>query len=160
MISRTGRDIMRRMRDDKTTRYSIADVAALVGTSPRMIREYERQGLIRPLRVNGRRVFDTVDAQFIAAIRHYLDDVGMSINGLRVLFQMAPCWEIKQCSHRGCPAWRNPAAKCYDTIRTRDGACCRPEMCARCPIRLVSTGAKLTRLRVTLVKFPKVQDPK
>lgn len=150
------------MKSKEETFYSIGEVAELVGMSARMIREYERMDLIRPRRVNGNRRFSEFEVQFIGAIRYYLDEIGMSINGLRILFQMAACWELKQCTQRDCPAWRNASAKCYEILQAKGGATggkpCRPEMCQHCPICLASRTSKSTRLKINLLNFPKLGD--
>lgn len=143
----------------ETRLYSIGDVAEITGTSPRMIREYERLDLIRPRRINGQRRFSLIEVQFIGVILFYLNEIGMSLNGLRVLFQMAPCWELKQCKNESCPSWRNASAKCYEICTKKPDSPCGPDLCPHCPIFLVSRSKELTRLKINLMRFPELKSP-
>lgn len=114
--------------------YAIAVAAELSGTSARMLREYEKAGFIRPNRVNGHRRYSNNDIQFIKNVRFYLDEVSMTITGLKLLYMMAPCWEIKQCDQQECPAWHRTDVKCWDAIR--DAGLTELKTCQGCPVYL------------------------
>ncbi len=49
--------------------YTMAVAAELTKTTPRMLREYEKAGFIKPGRLNGQRRFSDSDIQFIKNIR-------------------------------------------------------------------------------------------
>ncbi|MEE8484896.1 MAG: MerR family transcriptional regulator, partial [Nitrospinota bacterium] len=74
--------------------YPITITSELSSSTPRMLREYEKEGLIKPARINVQRRYSNNDIQFIKNIRFYLEEVGMTITGLKLLYMMAPCWEI------------------------------------------------------------------
>lgn len=114
--------------------YTIATAAELTGTTPRMLREYEKAGFIKPGRINGQRRFSSNDVQFIKNIRFYIEKVGMTITGLKLLYMMSPCWEIKQCNQPQCPAYGNYRQKCWEAIRESGSADTRT--CRGCPIFL------------------------
>lgn len=139
--------------DQSAPLYPISTVGKLVGTSPRMIREYEKMGLICPRKINGQRRFSQIEIQFIAAIQYYLDEVGMTLPGLRVLFQMAPCWELKNCQSQSCPAWRNASSKCFELIKP-EGSSCRPELCVCCPIFLSTKHKRAAHTLLDGIQFP------
>ena len=96
--------------------YSIAVAAELSGSSARMLREYEKAGFIKPARVNGQRRYSNSDIEYIKNVLFYLEKAGMTITGLKILYMMAPCWEIKQCGKSSCPAYGNFSRKCWETI--------------------------------------------
>lgn len=114
--------------------YAMAVAATLTETTPRMLREYEKAGFIKPARVNGQRRYSNNDIQFIKNIKFYLDESGMTINGLKLLYMMAPCWEIKQCNQPACPAYGNYRQKCWEAIKGSGEANART--CQGCPIHL------------------------
>lgn len=114
--------------------YSIAVAAELSGASARMLREYEKAGFIKPSRVNGHRRYSNNDIQFIKNVRFYLDEVGMTITGLKLLYLMAPCWEIKQCDMPQCPAYGKTEVKCWEAIQ-QEGLT-GLKTCQGCPIYL------------------------
>ncbi len=115
--------------------FTIEIASSLSGTSPRMLREYEKAGFIKPARINGKRRYSNNDLQFIKNIRFYLDEVGMTITALKVFYLATPCWEIKQCGQTKCPAFHNCGAKCWEAIKNNDN--CNVRTCKGCPIYLV-----------------------
>ncbi len=121
-------------RENAKPVYSIAVAAELSGSSARMLREYEKAGFIKPSRVNGHRRFSDNDIQFIKNVRFYLDEVGMTITGLKLLYLMAPCWEIKQCGQPECPAYGKTEVKCWEAIKEEGMADLKT--CEGCPIFL------------------------
>lgn len=147
-----------KMQDQAAPIYAIGAVGLLVGTSPRMIREYEKMGLILPRKINGQRRFSQIEVQFIAAIQYYLDEVGMSLPGLRVLFQMAPCWELKNCQNRSCAAWRNATERCFEIVKNKASSC-RPELCGGCPIYLSSNTPTTAHAAIQGIRFPNFSSP-
>jgi MerR family transcriptional regulator/heat shock protein HspR len=124
--------------------YAITVASSLTNTTPRMLREYENAGFIKPARVNSQRRYSHNDIQFIKNIKFYLDEVGMTITGLKLLYMMTPCWGIKQCGQTECPAYHNYAQKCWEAIKGCGEADGRT--CMGCPIYLTfhkNRGMKL-----------------
>lgn len=93
--------------------YSISDTAKKLGMSIRMVREYEKYGLIKPYRnpSNGYRLFSKEDIQWIRCIRDIIHQDGISIKGIQRLLSVLPCWEIKNCP-------REIREKCQASIDT------------------------------------------
>lgn len=114
--------------------YSIAVAADIAGVSSRTLREYEKMGFIKPLRKGDKRIYSNNDLHFISNVRFYLDEVGVTTMGLKLLYMMAPCWEIKQCGRKECPAYGNFEKKCWDIIKHHDSWDWRS--CESCPVFL------------------------
>ena len=120
--------------------YSIGVAAEILGISARMLREYEKAGLIKPARIGGKRNYSNNDLHFIMNIKFYLEDVGMTITALKVFYLSAPCWQIKQCGQKNCPAYHNCDVKCWEVIKGHDS--CDARTCKGCPIYLVYKNNK------------------
>jgi MerR family transcriptional regulator/heat shock protein HspR len=87
--------------------YPIGVAARLLNVHPRTLRTYEAQGLIHPAQVGSRRMFSANDIQWVACLRSYIHDEGISIPGLKKLLRLIPCWEIADCPaeiHECCEA--------------------------------------------------------
>lgn len=124
--------------------YSISVAAELSDSTPRMLREYEKAGFLKPARVNSQRRYSNNDVQFIKNIRFYLEGVGMTITGLKLLYMMSPCWEIKQCNQTECPAFGSLNKKCWEAIERSDSG--NNRTCKGCPIYL--TYKKNHRMKI------------
>jgi MerR family transcriptional regulator/heat shock protein HspR len=119
--------------------YSINVVSELTNVSPRTLREYERVGFIKPARVNGNRRYSRNDLEVIQNISFYLNDCGLTLCGLALLYQMAPCWKIKNCETPSCPAYGEVRKKCWEAVA--GCADCHAQICKGCPIYLIhATG--------------------
>lgn len=124
--------------------HTIGAAAGLTRTTARMLREYEKAGFIKPARRNGQRRYSGNDIQFIKNIKFYLEEVGMTITGLKLLYMMAPCWEIKQCNRPECPAYHNCGAKCWEVVKNSGGG--NGRTCEGCPIYLTSVKNRKMRI--------------
>lgn len=122
----------------------IGTVARELGVSTRRIIEYERAGLIHPIREprTGDRLFDEQDIAQLTLVRHLLQDVGFSIAALHELFRRAPCWELTNCNGKhSCPVPRSPFVACYE-LRAAGTETPRARDCARCSVRAARTGPR------------------
>jgi MerR family transcriptional regulator/heat shock protein HspR len=142
--------------DNKKPIYSITVAGELSNSTPRMLREYEKEGLINPSRINGQRRFSNNDIHFVKNIRFYLEEVGMTITGLKLLYLMAPCWEIKQCGQTECPAYGNCREKCWEAIKKTDSGDMRT--CKGCPIYLTDKNNKNLKIHQGVDIGPKCFD--
>jgi MerR family transcriptional regulator/heat shock protein HspR len=133
------------METDKLPLYTISAVAQLTGISPRMLREYEMQGFIRPHRIKNRRLFSNNDIRFIEDLKFYLKDKKMSIAGLKEFYRRAPCWEIKRCGMQKCPAYGNFSKMCWEVTKYHKR--CNSSLCCSCPIYLIKVIQKAQAVR-------------
>jgi len=78
--------------------YPIGVAAKLLSVHPRTLRIYEAEGLVRPSMAGKRRLFSDMDLVWIRCIRGMIHEQGISIPGIKRLLELAPCWEIRECS--------------------------------------------------------------
>lgn len=87
------------MEEVKTNRaiYPIGVVAEMLEVHPRTLRLYEEAGFICPRRRKGRRYYSEGDIEWLRCLRHLIHQDKISIEGLRRLLELQPCWEIRGC---------------------------------------------------------------
>ncbi len=93
--------------------YPIGVAARLLNVHPRTLRIYESEGLIKPTYHGSRRMFTANDVKWIECLRSMIHDQGISIQGLKKLLTLAPCWEISNCPaevYQSCSALVDKAA--------------------------------------------------
>ena len=76
--------------------YPIGIASRMVGVHPRMLRIYEKEGLVSPVRIGGKRFYSESDVQKLKCIRILLEE-GVNIAGVKKLFSVAPCWRVINC---------------------------------------------------------------
>jgi hypothetical protein len=117
--------------------YLINDVSHLVNLSQKRIREYEKEGFIKPLREKNtnNRLYSPFDVQQIQQINLLIHERGFTLACLRNLMVLAPCWNIFDCQEKEkCPAFQIPWRPCYEVRTYRETMWCGP--CERCAIYL------------------------
>lgn len=77
--------------------YPIGVAAKLLNVHPRTLRIYEAEGLITPSYHGSRRMFSANHIKWIECLRTMIHEQGISIQGLKKLLTLAPCWEIANC---------------------------------------------------------------
>ena len=125
--------------DNNIPLYSISVVAGLCLTPIRMLREYEKQGMIKPKKVNKRRLFTVNEVGFIKDIRYYLTEKRMTIQGLKEFYLRASCCEIKRCNRRKCPAYGRLDKQCWEVVAYHK--VCDGKACPSCPLFIVKMAA-------------------
>jgi len=84
--------------------FPIGVVAERLGVSDQTLRLYEVKGLVKPARRNGERYYSMNDVQWLTCLRRLIHGEKVSIEGIRMLLQYAPCWEIARlCSREVFP---------------------------------------------------------
>jgi len=124
---------------DNIPAFSIAVASQLTGAPVRMLREYEKQGLIKPKKINSRRMYTGCEMGFIKDIRYYLVERRMTIGGVKEFYLRSACWEIKRCHRPKCPAYGNIKKECWQVVKNNKQ--CSPENCPFCPIYIVKTDS-------------------
>ncbi len=114
----------------------IGTVAGRFGVSVDLLRLYEHEGLLIPIKSpRGTRYFTERDFRWIGTILRLVREAGLNFAGLRRLLALLPCWEIRGCGYKrkqGCPVvldasmpcWANRTCTCAGT--TQD--------CYSCPV--------------------------
>lgn len=95
----------------------IGEVAKLLGVSVATLRLYERDGLIIPLRKeSGHRLFSASDIRRLRCIRATINDLKISIEGMKRMLALIPCWSVLQCPEdlrETCPAFTATDSPCW-----------------------------------------------
>ncbi|MBW2091883.1 MAG: MerR family transcriptional regulator [Deltaproteobacteria bacterium] len=122
---------------EKKDYYMINEVARLVNLSQKRIREYEKEGFIKPAReekTNNRRYTD-FDILQIKRLNYLIHHRGFTLSSLRYLLVLAPCWNIFGCvAKEGCIAYLNPHEPCWQVNTSNKNK--SSGSCDRCAIYL------------------------
>jgi MerR family transcriptional regulator, repressor of the yfmOP operon len=132
---RRSRYQRKRSTDDKL--YLINEVSRLVNLSQKRIREYEKEGLIKPTRENStnNRLYSEFEIAQIQRINNLIHERGFTVACLKNLLVLAPCWNIFDCPVKEqCSAYHLPWRPCYEVREYRETGCNGP--CERCAIWL------------------------
>jgi MerR family transcriptional regulator, heat shock protein HspR len=101
----------------------IGAVARKFNISVDLLRLYEREGLVIPLKSRlGTRFYTEADYPWIATILRLVREAHLNFAGIRRLLALLPCWEFRQCgfNHKdGCPVILNSIDPCW----TNRGCC-------------------------------------
>lgn len=109
--------------------FPIRTAAKLLNISIPTLRMYEREGLIIPYKSSSnQRLYSKTDIERIQLIRAMIKGEKISINGIKAVFSLIPCWEVVNCtesernkcktySEINTLCWNNkdPNAKCTDS---------------------------------------------
>lgn len=107
--------------------YPIGVAAKLLDVHPRTLRIYEEEGLIKPHREGGKRLYSQTDVEWIQCIRKLIHEENISIPGLKKLLEVLPCWRIKDCPEEvryNCKALKEKDKNCWELAQNAcDKAC-------------------------------------
>jgi MerR family transcriptional regulator/heat shock protein HspR len=96
----------------------IGAVAKMFGVSVDLLRLYEREGLLIPLKSpKGTRYFTVHDFLWIGTILRLVREARLNFAGIRRLLALIPCWETRQCGHVrrcGCAVAADPSRPCWN----------------------------------------------
>jgi MerR family transcriptional regulator, repressor of the yfmOP operon len=122
--------------EKKNEMHLINEVSRFVNLSQKRIREYEKEGFIKPLRAphTNNRLYTDFDILQIKHINRLIHENGFTLACLRNLLVLAPCWNIFDCKKKEeCPAYHSPKARCYDVRSNESGTLC-PGPCEQCAV--------------------------
>jgi MerR family transcriptional regulator/heat shock protein HspR len=116
--------------------YTISEAAALLGIAVPTIRLYEREGLIVCHRNrSGHRLFTEGDIERIRCLRSAINTDKISIQGIRHLLALIPCWRIKDCPENVrtvCAAFSEHDTPCW--MVSNKSVECKNSNCRVCPV--------------------------
>ena len=116
--------------------YTIGIAAKMLGISVPTVRMYEREGLILSYKSpTGHRYYSQSDMERLTCIRKMITEEKVSINGIRHLMSLIPCWEIRGCQESersNCPAYLNSIEPCW-MIKNKVGQC-KVDDCRECSV--------------------------
>ena len=116
--------------------YPIRTAAKLLGISIPTLRMYEKEGLIIPGKTNGnQRIYSDADLERLRCIRHAINESKISINGIKTIYSLIPCWEIVKCSMEDrsiCTAFESHSQPCW-TLKRPETICAKRD-CKECEV--------------------------
>jgi len=114
----------------------IGAVARHFGISVDLLRLYEREGLIIPLKSpRGTRYFTEHDYPWIGTVLRLVREARLNFAGIRRLLALIPCWKIRSCGFerkKECPVFQDASKPCW-----ANRACCPAvgvQDCYFCPV--------------------------
>ncbi len=123
--------------------YPIGVVSKRVNLSQKTIRDYEKMGLIKPLREprTNNRIYSDFEIEQIQQLTHLIHKEGFTLSCLQRILQLAPCWNIFDCKVKErCPAYKDSPKPCYEVRKKRDTLCSGP--CDRCAVYINRSSKK------------------
>jgi len=124
--------------------YPIGVVAELIGATEQTLRLYEKHNLIKPARRGKNRYYSENDITWLRCLRDIIHLKKISIEGMKKLFDYAPCWEITDCPNekrKNCLAYIDRSKPCWELNRK---ICHREsgKVCDECIVYLLKTRKK------------------
>ena len=105
------------------TRIKIGAVAKHFKVSVDLLRLYEREGILIPLKSEkGTRYFTEADFLWIGTILRLVREARLNFAGIRHLLALLPCYEIRKCGYEQketCPITKDATTPCWN-----NRACC------------------------------------
>lgn len=114
----------------------IGAAARHFGISVDLLRLYEREGLLIPMKSEkGTRYFSAGDLPWIGTILRLVREARLNFAGIRRLLALLPCWEIRGCpfpQRQQCPIITEASSPCW---ANRACACAgSSKECYNCPV--------------------------
>jgi MerR family transcriptional regulator/heat shock protein HspR len=116
--------------------FPISTAAKLLSVSVQTLRLYEKEGLILPFKKSSKhRLYSKADIERIECIRKAITEKKMSINGIRTMYSLIPCWDIVNCSdedRNNCQAYAGHSQPCWSS--SHPGTVCETKVCRECDV--------------------------
>ena len=116
--------------------FPISVAARLLNISVHTLRMYEREGLIVPFKKeSNHRLYTKADIERINCIRKTINENKISINGIKTIYSLIPCWEIINCSQKdreNCESYKSHSNPCW-TFKHKNNVCAGLE-CRECKV--------------------------
>jgi MerR family transcriptional regulator/heat shock protein HspR len=98
--------------------YTLKIASQLSGVPSHSIRQYIDKGLVLPFRTkSNRHLFSEIDILRLTSIKEDIENNGLNIAGIKAMYSLIPCWEIKPCTEKdrkGCKAYLSVALPCWE----------------------------------------------
>lgn len=119
-----------------TPLYTISTAASLVNISVHTLRMYERAGLIIPFKKDSnQRLYSNEDIDRLQCIRRAIKEDKMSIEGIKRMLSLIPCWSIVPCTKKdrdNCDAFNGNHQPCW-MLKHKNNYCAKKD-CRLCEV--------------------------
>jgi MerR family transcriptional regulator/heat shock protein HspR len=126
-------EVVSRSKKGAPRKIKIGEVARHFDVSVDLLRLYEREGLLIPLKsAKGTRYFTELDFPWIGTVLRLVRDEHLNFAGIRHLLALLPCWDIRGCEagrKHDCSVVAEASAPCWVA-----GNCCIPGDCYACDV--------------------------
>jgi DNA-binding transcriptional MerR regulator len=98
------------------SRVKIGEVAKRFSISVDLLRLYEREGLVIPLKSpKGTRYYTELDYPWIETVMRLVREARLNFAGIRHLLALLPCWNINRCGQdkKDCSLIEDATAPCW-----------------------------------------------
>jgi len=116
--------------------YSISTAAKLLGISVPTLRVYEKEGLIIPFKKeSNQRLYSQADLDRVECIRSAINEKKISVNGIKAIYSLIPCWEVVNCSQEDrsvCGAFNSEDRPCWTF--SHPNTICENRSCRECEV--------------------------
>ena len=115
--------------------FPIRTAAKLLNISVHTLRMYEKEGLLIPFKTKSkRRLFSKTDIERVECIRRAINEDKISINGIKAIFSLIPCWQIVGCNETSdrCMAFGEHSKPCWSLKHEHNH--CTDRNCRECEI--------------------------
>jgi len=116
--------------------FTISTAAKLLKISVHTMRMYEREGLIIPFQKKSKqRLYSKTDIERIECIRNAINESKISINGIKMMYSLIPCWEIINCTIKNrkiCSAYNQHSEPCWKS--KHPNTICVDKKCRECEV--------------------------
>lgn len=116
--------------------FPISTAAKLLNISVHTLRMYEREGLIIPYKKEShQRLYSKADIERIECIRRTINESKISINGIKAMYSLIPCWDILKCSdeeRKNCKAFNEHLKPCW--TYAHENNTCKNNDCRECVV--------------------------
>ncbi len=97
--------------------FTISTAAKILDISVHTLRMYEREGLFIPFKKeSNQRLYSKADIERLKCVRSAINESKISINGIKAIYSMIPCWDVVNCSKKdrqNCEAYNNVHQPCW-----------------------------------------------
>ncbi len=134
-----------------TPLYSIGSVARMLSISVQTLRHYEREGLIVPYKSDSnQRWYSKVDVERLECIRKAIKDEKVSIEGIKHIHALIPCWQIRGCSEQDrahCDAFEGHSRGCWSYDHENND--CMSRDCRLCEVYRMAVNCQEIKKSIT-----------
>jgi MerR family transcriptional regulator/heat shock protein HspR len=127
--------------------YTIGEAADVLGVSIPTLRLYEREGLIISYRRESKhRRYSETDIERIRCMRIMIKKEKVSVEGIKRLLAMIPCWKIKECPDNvrtACPAFLQNEKPCW--MASGKSWKCKSDECHECIVYTSITNCQMLK---------------